>query len=247
MSYILDALKKLESEREKKSRADGMVSISGALLRDEPRRTSSGVAWKVAAVVVIASLVTFGTTWFVLRADKRREHPMPPPALTAPVARATPPVAPTPAVPVPQPAPVAPPAVSAGPSAPAPRHQVAKPTAMAPAAPVADDDDAPPPPKKKSQRFKTQKNEAEVPPVEAQVTAPQAVIAPPGDIKVSGIAWQDGRSARRAVINGFLLHEGSEVSGARITEILKDRVRFSKGDKVFDAPLIMNVTPGTGR
>jgi general secretion pathway protein B len=82
----------------------------------------------------------------------------------------------------------------------------------------------------------------------AAVPAVQAVVtAPPADIKVSGIAWQDERSARRAVVNGFLMHEGSLVTGARITEILKDRVRFSTGDKTFEAPLLMTVVPATGK
>ena len=65
----------------------------------------------------------------------------------------------------------------------------------------------------------------------------------PADIKVSGIAWQDERNARRAVVNGFLLHEGSVVSGAKITEIRQDRVRFSQGGRTFEVSLISTGMP----
>ena len=66
---------------------------------------------------------------------------------------------------------------------------------------------------------------------EAAVT-PQAA---PADIIISGIAWQDERSLRRAVVNGALVGEGAEVAGARVLEIREDRVRLSRGGQVFDA------------
>jgi general secretion pathway protein B len=53
-------------------------------------------------------------------------------------------------------------------------------------------------------------------------------------ITVSGIAWQDERSLRRAVINGFLVGEGAEILGAKIIEIKESRVRFSRGGEVFE-------------
>jgi|OpeIllAssembly_1097287.scaffolds.fasta_scaffold111604_2 general secretion pathway protein B len=53
-------------------------------------------------------------------------------------------------------------------------------------------------------------------------------------ITVSGIAWQDERSLRRAVINGFLIGEGAEIQGAKIVEIKKSRVRFSRGGEFFE-------------
>jgi general secretion pathway protein B len=69
------------------------------------------------------------------------------------------------------------------------------------------------------------------------------MIAAPADIKLSGIAWQDDRPARRAVVNGFLMQEGGVVSGARITDIFQDRVRFSLSGKSFEIPLISSGTP----
>ncbi len=62
-------------------------------------------------------------------------------------------------------------------------------------------------------------------------------MPPPADIKLSGIAWQDERAARRVVINGFLLKEGAVVSGAKIIEIQADRVRFSTGTGQFELKL----------
>jgi general secretion pathway protein B len=63
-----------------------------------------------------------------------------------------------------------------------------------------------------------------------------AVTQPaPADITITGIAWQDERSLRRAVVNGALVGEGAEVAGARVVEIREDRVRLSRGGQVFDA------------
>jgi len=50
-------------------------------------------------------------------------------------------------------------------------------------------------------------------------------------IKVSGIAWQDSPSARRAVINGDLVKEGAQVEGATVEENQPTRVRFSSGGR----------------
>ena len=242
MSYILDALKKLENEKAKKARNDGMMSISGALLRDEPRRPSGGNAWKIATVVVVAvSLIALAGTWFVLHGDKRRVSRsaavvvQPPP-----VARVVPPAAPPvaavqPAAPVPpQPAPSVRPVVPP------------KPQAVVPSISKADDDTPLVAAKKQAVRLRKRQGGGAPQAVGEKSVAP-ALSAPPADIKVSGIAWQDERSARRAVVNGFLMREGGVVAGTRITEILRDRVRFSAGDKVFEAPLMMNVAPGAGK
>jgi general secretion pathway protein B len=255
MSYILDALKKLESEKSKKTRSDGVVNIAGALLRDEPRRTSSRTAWKVGAIVVVASLATFAATWYFLHADKRHKRfrlsraVQPPPVVSV-----APPAVPPPATPVPQTPPVSPPAAPAAVPVTAPAKAPAtpatpaaspvphtKPRAAVPSAPMADDEAA------GKQAAVPKRHGKQVRPVAEERPVARALSAPPADIKVSGIAWQDERGARRAVVNGFLVHEGSVVSGARITEIFKDRVRFTSGDQVFEAPLLMTVSPAAGK
>jgi general secretion pathway protein B len=53
-------------------------------------------------------------------------------------------------------------------------------------------------------------------------------------INVSGIAWQKDNSARFAVINGTTVAEGGIVEGARVQEILPDRVHFSFNKREFD-------------
>jgi general secretion pathway protein B len=55
-----------------------------------------------------------------------------------------------------------------------------------------------------------------------------------GGITVSGIAWQDERYLRRAVINGALVGEGAEIQGAKVIEIRENRVRFSRGGEIFE-------------
>jgi general secretion pathway protein B len=89
-------------------------------------------------------------------------------------------------------------------------------------------------------------------PVAAQVSSrPEPAIAQPkaqhreaaapsqaaGDITISGIAWQDERTLRRAVLNGALVGEGAEVAGARVVEIREDKVKLSRGGQVFEVLL----------
>ncbi|HXC93443.1 MAG TPA: hypothetical protein VN652_05500 [Geobacteraceae bacterium] len=54
------------------------------------------------------------------------------------------------------------------------------------------------------------------------------------EITVSGIAWQDERYLRRAVINGALVGEGAEILGAKVIEIRENRVRFSRSGEIFE-------------
>jgi general secretion pathway protein B len=98
-------------------------------------------------------------------------------------------------------------------------------------------------------------------PAETPATRPRAVSRPqpaetaankeretPGNsangsaarLRVSGIVWQEERSARRAFINGNIASEGSVIDGARIMEIYPGRIRFSREGKWFDVPLEKN-------
>lgn len=67
-------------------------------------------------------------------------------------------------------------------------------------------------------------------------------IVDSGNLVVTGIAWQEERNMRRAVVNGALLGEGAEIQGARITEIRENRVRFSREGETFEV-----VYPAAGR
>jgi general secretion pathway protein B len=59
-------------------------------------------------------------------------------------------------------------------------------------------------------------------------------VAATSGITISGIAYQDDRSMRRAVINGALVGEGAEVAGAKVVEIRENRVRFSRAGENFE-------------
>jgi general secretion pathway protein B len=108
-------------------------------------------------------------------------------------------------------------------------------TAVVPAAAPATDDD-----EEQSSRRRTKERKGQAVPADQAVTAP-------ADIKLSGIAWQEERRARRAVVNGFLMREGGVVSGARITDIYQDRVRFSQSGKAFEIPLTSSAVPAAGK
>jgi len=243
MSYILDALKKMEHEKTRKAGPAGMTKLSGDLFReDRPRSVQSGV-WKLVAVAVVASLVAVSATWFFLASTRKPAHV----AVRAPVSQermmavpqapaALPAVSQAPVQPQPQPSPL-----------PAPPREIQNPMPQTSQSPAAK-------PLKASSRGelnrqrKDRKNPA-LPPV-AERSVAVAMVAPPADITVSGIAWQDERRARRAVINGFLLKEGGVVAGARIGEIQKDRVRFSQSGRLFEVPMtapgISTPAPGPG-
>lgn len=236
MSYILDALKKLETEKTRRARSAGVVTIAGELFREERPRPAPTGAWRAVAGVAVAVLLTFSLTWFFLKGTTGRGvrekrpaiplvQPVPSPLPTALTPSA---VQPPPIIAAAPPQPAAP----ASPRIPAP---VAAPPAAGRANLPAEDGEEP-----------VQSGRAASVPASATPSRAQ-VVAAPADIKLSGIAWQDERKARRAVVNGFLMREGSVVAGARITDILQDRVRFSQSGAVFELPLISAALPGSGK
>jgi general secretion pathway protein B len=70
-------------------------------------------------------------------------------------------------------------------------------------------------------------------PVPLPVPVAPVVSSARSDLKVNGIAFQDGTEGV-AVINGITVSNGSVIEGARVEEIQKDRVRFSRGGEKFD-------------
>jgi len=250
MSYILDALKKMEHEKVKKNRAGGMTSISGELFREERSRPARGGGWRIIVVAVITACLGMAATWFYLKPGKAPvKAARPAPAPTSALQQASP-TPPQPAAPAPAPA-SAPPAAAPQPAAQAALPAAAlkaAPAAQAPAgqpvvaatAPVA----APAPAKAESRNKETRKQAS---PALVELKPSAVTVAPPADIKVSGIAWQEERNARRAVVNGFLMKEGSVVSGARIVEIQQDRVRFSSPGGDFELSMVASGIPGANR
>ncbi len=230
MSYILDALKKIEHEKNKKARPDGRVSISGDLFQERQRPAVQAGKWKFLVLILLASLVTFAGTWFVFQGNSTKSA-----NVVRPVAPPLPVSVPSPvemrAV-TPQVSPVAvPPEVPATPVA-----VVQKNTET-----VADDDSP-----AHTVRHPKKRTKRHISPPDHPVQTVQMVQAPAG-IMLSGIAWQDERTARRAVVNGFLLKEGAAVSGAVISDIQTDRVRFSSSAGIFEIKLDAVLPAGAQR
>jgi general secretion pathway protein B len=217
MSYILDALKKIEHEKSKKVRPDGRVNISGDLFQERSMPAARDGIWKIVLLIVAASLVTGAGTWFLFLGSGRKSAAVVRPAVPSPPASVIPQVV-TPVVPLPvqtQPAPAA-----TSPAEPVPAVPKTRETAGTVEFSPRD-----------IRRSKKQITVQSPSPYPKQA-AP--TVQPPADIKLSGIAWQDDRAARRVVVNGFLLKEGSVVSGAKIIEIQSDRVRFSSAAGQFE-------------
>lgn len=218
MSYILDALKKIEHEKQRKKLPDGRINLAGELFHERKRPAGRRGMWKIVMLVVGVSILVCAATWFVLKGKNRKGSAVPSVVVPPPPAPVIKPPASPVIVPVQsQQVPISPPSVPAARSLQAP--------------PAETDED-----EEHSARRARRANA----PAKPHPAIPKPVIATvsaPADIKLSGIAWQDDRFARRAVINGFLLKEGAVVSGAKITDIMADKVRFSTSAGVFELRL----------
>ncbi|MRR06823.1 MAG: hypothetical protein EG828_07745 [Deltaproteobacteria bacterium] len=217
MSFILDALKKLEQE--KAARRNGEINISHEIVRDTRqvrRRTRRSVP--LSAVLAAFGLVLLlGATgaFFWHKQDvgggekdlaMSSRHALPAAAKIADVSqRALPAV---PSVPPEQTRPVT--APETAPPSVAPKRQMQNMLRPVTESPLRSDFD------------------------DRSAQSSEEVSGSGGSgIKVSGIAWQDSPSARRAVVNGELVKEGAQVDGATVEEILPTRVRFSSGGRRF--------------
>ncbi|TGU70915.1 hypothetical protein E4633_18185 [Geomonas terrae] len=226
MSLILDALRKMEQERRSKrgNSQDLRPEVLRYRLAAQPKEKSRYPLAIVAGLVLLCAGLGAG---FMLKgrgaaqvADESPAGvPAAQPAVAVPVAAA--PAAPA-AVAAPQPVPA--------------------PSAMAPALAQPVVGAATPVPSLAEPIRKTSRTAAPAAAQEAvaQPRVPRgenATAAAGGqDIVISGIAYQDERRMRRAVLNGSLVGEGAEVAGARVVEIKETKVRLSKGGHVFEIP-----------
>ena len=238
MSYILDALKKMEHEKARKARKAGMSSISGELFMDAGQQSAKGGVRKMVALVVVTSLIAIGATWFFLRPVENRGVAKPHPVNSAaPLVAVAPPV-----VPAVQSAPASPSLTPSAQQSVAPKSKSPVVADFSPiaadSAPIKSDQNA-------KERRKERKSQSAPPVAEQRLPASGAGVS--ADIRVSGIAWQDERSVRRAVVNGFLMKEGGVVAGARIVEILQDRVRFSQSGRDFELSMVVTGSPSAAK
>jgi general secretion pathway protein B len=189
MSLILDALKKMEQERQAK--LGKRVDIRPDVLGNRPRKNKRIYPYATIAGIVLLLAIGIATgivlkgsghNSVVPKSDGEAEPPVPAPL--PPVEATPPPLTPVPAIPD---APVSHPA----PSIPIPGPEGYR-----------------------------EVESSEQP-----------------QLSVSGIAWQDDRETRRAVVNGVLVAEGATISGARVKTIKEDRVIFSYGGGSFEVIL----------
>lgn len=70
-------------------------------------------------------------------------------------------------------------------------------------------------------------------------TAPDRVYVseeiPP--IRINGVIWSEESNARRALVNGSAVKEGDSVDGVRVERIEPNHIRFSKNGKPFNVPI----------
>ena len=210
MSYILDALRRAESER-------GRGAVPGLHTQAPPAGGASAAGrpvpanlWAGAAlgVVAVAVLAAGGTWWFLQRQAPAAERVVvAAPAPAAPAAPVTPaPVAPAAPDPVPAPRPVdkrAAPSQRERPAAPAASPPVARASAAEPARPRVAPGQSP-------------AQDAAV--VFAQGDLPDAVRAQLPALKVSGATHSNNPAYRMAIVNGQVLHEGEQAAPGLLLE-----------------------------
>lgn len=250
MSLILDALRKMEEDR--KSRRSAAQDIRPEVLRYRAAiRPQQGKSYLAAAIGLVLLAAGIGAGLFLKGnggGSSSASAPAPPIVQVAPqappasVSQAT---AASQAVPPLQAAaaPAAAPAMPSQTAAPAPVPLLPPASAIAAPAsrPVAD---TVPTRGADARRSRKSAAAAAVAPERVETMQPQQqhreaaeeLVTLP-EIAVSGIAWQDERSLRRAVLNGSLVGEGAEVAGARVVEIRENRVRMSKGGQIFEIVL----------
>jgi len=221
MSLILDALRKMEQDR--KNRRGAALDIRPEVLRyraaAKPQRT---VPYLPVALGLLLLALGIGAGFFLKGnhgATELRENA----SVTREIVAVAPvsPIVETPVMALPAPQPVSVP-VAVAPVVPVAPTPVRQPVAAV----------IPSRPQAVTPRMKNPRRET------AAVTQ-----TAPADLTVSGIAWQDERRMRRAVLNGTLVGEGAEIAGARVVEIREDKVRLSRGGQVFDVPLSSGFSP----
>lgn len=222
MSNILEALRKAQDEKSRA--ADQTITGREALIAHRTTRSWAGANKRVIWLGCSGAVLLAVVGWLLYGPSKPASEPKAALTAAAPVNMpAEPPLQPQQAPPAPQPAP----------AAPAPAIQAPAPL---PAPPQANDDEERSP----GRRHRP----ATSPPAAAASQAAQpshsaeaTVSGVPEGVKLTGIAWQDSRKMRRAVINDVLVGEGAVVAGAKVLEIRPALVRFEKNGLVFEAAL----------
>lgn len=86
MSYILDALKKVEHERSGRPTSVEPTEISGDIFQKRMSRPSPVSAGKIILLIIFASLITIAAAWFVVTSENRKSAAIQPAAAIISVA-----------------------------------------------------------------------------------------------------------------------------------------------------------------
>jgi general secretion pathway protein B len=210
MSYILDALKKADAERERRG-VPSLSAQSATLADDERRRGGLGIALGVAALVALA----LGAWWW-WSGRNGTSAPVPTvaaaPVAAAPVAAPTaPPPAPTTTVPAPTPAPVRPLVVPPPPVIVPPAPVVAAPMRTPPATVAAPTVTGAPTATAAPGAPADSKT-----PALAELSPDLRRQLPP--LNVSGAVYTPQAAGRMLFINGQVLREGDAVAEGLVVE-----------------------------
>lgn len=215
MSSILKALRRLEEE--KAERLDTPVDIARDILRRPQKKRPIPAGW----LLTFACMGVFGTAaglvLFSGLGEEENTGIIPKAGASAPARVETPTSMPVAARSVPPTVVVAEPEVVEVRMSPPPASAGAGSEASAAVAPVRISSDRKPPP-----------------PTSPKDGNAQALSA---GLAVSDIAFQAEREARLAIVNDLPVMEGTVIEGARVEEILADRVRFSRAGEMFEAGL----------
>jgi general secretion pathway protein B len=228
MSSILKALQKLEND--KTSRKTRELDISSAIIREKQRR-STHTRWIIPIVITVVAATSVILTYTIMggfSADHKAEkqliqqgRPLQPPiALQSPSSQL-----PT----APASAPVALPTEHRSANSTLTEQRSKKPRSLTIATPPPDlpaVESSPP-------ASVSPQPQSSLPATDRSKDKPSPVQT----FTINGIAWQKDSASRLAVVNGVPVREGGIVEGAKIEQILQDRVIFSLGGKSFEAAL----------
>ena len=220
MSHILDALQKVQEEKTAKLK---QTTITGGALLDaptaqKPRRSRFLLVGGTVAFLLIVAVIVQTYLKPAHRSQTDLSAPAPPLSQPQPLQPAT------------APAPVPQAVTDALPPSPAPPVASPAATTTAPQAEHEEDQDT---------RADRRSRHAAAAPAASTAAAPGRVVqtSTPEGIKLTGIAWQENRKMRRAVVNDILAGEGTVIAGAQIVEIRPQAVRFEKNGTLYEVTL----------
>jgi general secretion pathway protein B len=238
MSYILEALRRADAERERERQAvpDLHARPLAAPAVDTGDESSRGwrLPWAaVAAGVAVLLLAALAWWWFASGDQAPGPQAAAPRQVTQPVTQASAPVAqapqpaPTPPTPLPQPMPQPAAAAAKATPAPGPASAVAAMPASPALAPAPKSAPAPAP-KKPEPAPERVPRLAELPPdVRAKVP----------ELAVNGAVYSPAPAQRMVIVNGQVLREGDAYgANLRLQRINPKSAVFTVGDRKFELP-----------